>query len=114
MSDSSTSCQLASGTVRTTRVHSVTFVAGVPRRERKRPTMSRRERTVEAHMLGVSSKNLPVDLFQHRARGIRHRRLSALTAAPRLRRRAAPTSVPGFMLYSAQYPITPGFDLRWV
>src|SRR3990170_3883990 len=51
--------------------------------------MSRRERTVGAHMLGVSSQDLPVDLFQHRARGIRYRRLSALTAAPRLRWRAA-------------------------
>ena len=51
--------------------------------------MSRRERTVGAHMLGVSAKDLPVDLFQHRARGIRYRRLSPLTVAPRLRRRAA-------------------------
>src|SRR3989304_9947499 len=101
MSDSSTSCQLASGTVRTTRVHSVTFVAGVPRRERKRPTMSRRERTVGAHMLDVSSKNLPVDLFQHRARGIRHRRLSPLTPPPRLRPPAPPPPAPRFMFFFA-------------
>jgi len=37
----------------------------------------------------VGSKDLPADLFQHRARGIRYRRLSPLTAAPRLRWRAA-------------------------
>ena len=51
--------------------------------------MSRRKRILGAHMLGVSSKNLPVDLFQHHADGIGCWPVSALTAAPRLRCRAA-------------------------
>src|SRR3990172_8952213 len=54
----------------------------------------RRKRILGVRMLGVSSKNLPVDLFQHHADGIGCWPVSALTAAPRLRCRAAPQKTP--------------------